>query len=225
MNSGWHKWTQMNSPSPSLCTDHKWEWFNLRNHGVVWFCNISQKIRHFHAFGFAITITTVTITVSIITMISLLTSSTGGSGPVSDRELVINGHKFPPRSFTVIHPTFLYSYVYLQHHHHRHNLLSLRIPPSQWMYRWNLGQWAIRLKFNIGTALKRRWQVKENIEILHWVRYLISLMATPIKSLNGLWPQLWLWQWHWRHQIMCHSQCQSARINLGSFPKKGHCRP
>ena len=35
--------------------------------------------------------------------------------PVSDRELVINGHKFTPCSFTVIHPCLLYL-------HHRHYL-------------------------------------------------------------------------------------------------------
>ena len=37
--------------------------------------------------------------------------------PVSDRELVINGHKFTPCSFTVIHPCLLY----LHHRHYLHH--------------------------------------------------------------------------------------------------------
>ena len=36
--------------------------------------------------------------------IPLLTKSTGWVQPRTDRELVINAHKFPPSSFTVIHP-------------------------------------------------------------------------------------------------------------------------
>ena len=36
--------------------------------------------------------------------IPLLTKSTGWVQPRTDRELVINAHKFPPSSFTAIHP-------------------------------------------------------------------------------------------------------------------------
>ena len=45
-----------------------------------------------------------TMTLTVPITIVLLTKSTGWVQPRTDRELVINAHKFPPSSFTVIHP-------------------------------------------------------------------------------------------------------------------------
>ena len=44
------------------------------------------------------------MTLTVPITILLLTKSTGWVQPRTDRELVINAHKFPPSSFTVIHP-------------------------------------------------------------------------------------------------------------------------